>query len=657
MGDIRVPSIDYLSRDFDSLRADMIAIIPFFNPEWTDRNPSDFGITLIEEFAYVSDIMHFYIDRRAQNLYLSTAFTRDSVVELLKLIDYEVPGKSAAIADEQFTLAVPLSGNFTVPENSQVKTLGGTGVASVIFESVEDLEFTWESLTSNATATTITIYVADTTGFVAGQTVNVRDDDLPTGEDKIIDEVVNSTSFTVTAGLINSYTIASNARVSIVKATVGVQQGETQSETLGTSDGREWQLYQLSQTPVVEGAVKVFVTVGIITTQWTEVENLAESDPADQNYELTRSSDGYVSVRFGDGTSGMIPPSGSTITSDYRVGGGTEGNVGSNKITQLVTSLTFSGSPVSMSVTNLLSATGGAEAMTIDDAKFFGPRSLRALRRAVTEEDYAVLAQEVAGVNEAKAVTRLPVVIREIDVYVLPSGGYAPSQALLDEVQVYLEARNTAGMTVYTSGPVNIVDITLTFTIVMTKQYTRNQVEPGVNSALANFFSVESDVELFGKNVNLSDLMALLDRLEGVDHVNIDMLTLDPATTYQWISAPTYPATVEHITPLNDLDLIDQTLSVEFTADSGGTGTDDALYKVVNSVGVTLLSGASLDSTYTLSDGSLSIQLDSFAALTTPMRVGDLAEFRTSQYVGNVEIENYEVRQQGTMTPTYEETD
>jgi hypothetical protein len=108
---------------------------------------------------------------------------------------------------------------------------------------------------------------------------------------------------------------------------------------------------------------------------------------------------------------------------------------------------------------------------------------------------------------------------------------------------------------------------------------------------------------------------------------------------------------------LNDLDLIDQTLSVEFTADSGGTGTDDALYKVVNSVGVTLLSGASLDSTYTLSDGSLSIQLDSFAALTTPMRVGDLAEFRTSQYVGNVEIENYEVRQQGTMTPTYEETD
>ena len=643
----RIPSIDYLSRDFESIRQDLMDQIQFFNPEWTDRNASDFGITLIELFAYMGDILHFYVDRRAQNLYLTTCFTRESVVNILKLIDYEVPGKSAAIADEVFTLVSPLSGDFIVPENTQLSTTGETGTTPVTFETLADLEFAWQALTSDASTPDTDIIVGDSSDFQVGQLINIRDDSTPAGESGEIAALPDSTTISLTAGITGSYTTGANARISATQATVGVQQGQTQAEDIGTSDGSDWQLFQLTQTPVAEGSVEITVTVGAVPTQWAEIENLATSDPTDKVYELSRDSAGFVYARFGDGVTGAIPTIASTISSTYRVGGGTQGNVGASKITSLISTLVFGGSPVAITATNPLSASGGAEEMSLEDAKFFGPRSLRALGRAVTEDDYETLSLEVAGVEEAKAVVRLPAVLREIDVYMLPSGGYVPAQALIDQVQAYLAARDVAGMTVYVQGPRHVVDISLTAKVYFLSGYSESQVAPLVTTALSDFFSVDSDLAKFGKNVNLSDIMALIDNLEGVDHVDITTLTLDPATTFDWVSAPVDGATVDYITPQNSLNLVDQELSVEFTV---GGDVISAEYKVVNAAGSTLLSGANLDAEYTLSDGSLKIKIDA----GVDMRIGDLGTFRTSQYISNAEIEDYEVRRQGTVTLEYE---
>ena len=39
-----IPVVDYTSRDYVSIRADLINLIPQFLPEWTSRSESDFGI-------------------------------------------------------------------------------------------------------------------------------------------------------------------------------------------------------------------------------------------------------------------------------------------------------------------------------------------------------------------------------------------------------------------------------------------------------------------------------------------------------------------------------------------------------------------------------------------------------------------------------------
>ena len=64
--------IDYLARDYASFRRALIDLIPSKLPEWTDRSEADFGVVLIELFAYMADILSYYQDRIANEAFLTT---------------------------------------------------------------------------------------------------------------------------------------------------------------------------------------------------------------------------------------------------------------------------------------------------------------------------------------------------------------------------------------------------------------------------------------------------------------------------------------------------------------------------------------------------------------------------------------------------------
>jgi hypothetical protein len=83
-----VPQVDYTSRDFVSISSDMKSLISNFAPQWTSRDSSDFGIVLIELFAYMGDILNYNIDRAANESFISTATQRDTVLRLANLLNY-----------------------------------------------------------------------------------------------------------------------------------------------------------------------------------------------------------------------------------------------------------------------------------------------------------------------------------------------------------------------------------------------------------------------------------------------------------------------------------------------------------------------------------------------------------------------------------------
>ena len=50
---LRTPILD--DRSYDQLRRELIARIPVYAPEWTDHQPADPGITLLELFAFLGE--------------------------------------------------------------------------------------------------------------------------------------------------------------------------------------------------------------------------------------------------------------------------------------------------------------------------------------------------------------------------------------------------------------------------------------------------------------------------------------------------------------------------------------------------------------------------------------------------------------------------
>jgi Baseplate J-like protein len=58
---IQLPNLD--DRTYDDLVAEGLHLIPTYAPEWTNYNPADPGITLIELFAYLTELLIYRLDR------------------------------------------------------------------------------------------------------------------------------------------------------------------------------------------------------------------------------------------------------------------------------------------------------------------------------------------------------------------------------------------------------------------------------------------------------------------------------------------------------------------------------------------------------------------------------------------------------------------
>ena len=58
---LQLPVLD--DRRFDDLAAEGRALVPTFAPDWTNHNPSDPGIILLELFAYLTEMLVYRLDR------------------------------------------------------------------------------------------------------------------------------------------------------------------------------------------------------------------------------------------------------------------------------------------------------------------------------------------------------------------------------------------------------------------------------------------------------------------------------------------------------------------------------------------------------------------------------------------------------------------
>ena len=116
------PSVDYTDKDFDALRERLIALLQSVFPEWSDFSVASFGNILLEMYAFVGDVITYYLDAQARESRLATATQRKNVIALARMLGFRLQGARAAKATVQFSLQAPPSANVALQAGTVVRT-------------------------------------------------------------------------------------------------------------------------------------------------------------------------------------------------------------------------------------------------------------------------------------------------------------------------------------------------------------------------------------------------------------------------------------------------------------------------------------------------------------------------------------------------------
>jgi hypothetical protein len=346
--------IDYTSRDFAGLKEDLIQLIKdrTGTSTWDTSDPSDLGAILVEAFAYMGDVMSYYIDRAANETAIDTAIKRSTLLNFANLYGYKPSGPTPATAVVTFTNDGVTS--VDLPKGTQVMApLSYSPYTEVYFE-------TTTAVTALLPTQSIDVICQE------GKTVNTDRPDL-------IDSVHN---------------IALPAN-------------------LGMSNGSADQVFQVFDTGIVDSSVVVYVGQGTSFSTWKYVESLVEYGPNSLVYTTVQNEDTTLSIVFGNGVNGAIPAANQLISTVYKTSTGIYGNIKSG----LVKEVTFVPGNIdlnvisTLTVTNVTSASGGANGDDFTQLREKIKAAITTRKRAVTLKDYEALSSQVPQVGKVKAVS------------------------------------------------------------------------------------------------------------------------------------------------------------------------------------------------------------------------------------------------------------
>ena len=161
-----LPEIVLDDRNFQELVNEARLRIHRTCPEWSEHNVSDPGITLIELFAWMTDMLVYRVNRIPDKLH----------VALLELLGMHLAGPSCATAQLRFRLAAPAQEPVSIPAGAtEVGTVRTASDESIVFQTTES--FTIEPIRPVA-------YVVERGG--ASQSVKVAGGRArPTGPDQL----------------------------------------------------------------------------------------------------------------------------------------------------------------------------------------------------------------------------------------------------------------------------------------------------------------------------------------------------------------------------------------------------------------------------------------------------------------------------------------
>ena len=537
------PVIDYTSRDFNSIRDDLIDYAKRYYPNtFKDFSESGFGSMMVDSTAYIGDILSFYLDYSVNESFLDTAIEYENILKLGRQMGYRFNPSAASAGEATFYIIVPAASVGAGPNSDYMPILQrGTELSSI-----------------------------DGIGFTLNEDVNFANPNNEIVVARVDSDTGTPTNFAIKAkgqvvsGKINSEQITVGEFQKFLKLRLG---GEDITEIVSVvdSEGNEYfEVDYLSQDTIYKATlnrgdnnditpnvVRPFVVPRRFVTERTEenvflqfgygseitdLETDSLVDPSKvvmkvhgKNYvtDATIDPGNFLKTdKFG------VAPSNTTLAISYRVNGAENTNISANALVnvdapiwdfQELSSLnndSLADVISSLEVSNDEPITGDVTLPTVEELKTRIYNVFSAQNRAVTSEDYRSLCYamppQFGGVKRVAIVRDSNSLRRNLNIYVISEADDGTLIKSNTVIKQNLKQWLTQGKMISDTIDIldtKIINIGVDFTAIAALESNKFDVLSDAVTLLSDYYNKKFEI---GQPFYVSDIYSQLNKMRGI---------------------------------------------------------------------------------------------------------------------------------------------
>lgn len=535
------PPISYTSRDFQSIKQDLVNYAKAYYPEtYKDFNDSSFGSLMLDMVAYVGDILSYYLDYQVNESFIETSLQENNILKIAKQLGYKLPGYPSSTGICTFYVAVPAQSNGGQPNVELIPILkegttlsSETGASFILAENVDFNKSGVEIVVGEVDASGIPInYIYKSYGkVVSGQT---KTKDFTVGDyvkyysidigDENITEIISVTDSDGN----EYYEVDYLTQDTIYKA---IKNTGSDSSTVPFIL-KQFQTYRRFTTEFdIDGTCKIQFGGGS-EADFVENNFIDPSSVVLNFYGKTYDSDLLFdpnqiikSEKLG------VSPANTTITIKYRVNPSSNANVPVNSVKNVVTPIVefrtnlYSNDTALSSISdfecdNEEPIVGFVDVPTVEELRLRSVGAFATQNRAVTKQDYINLIYRMpakyGSVKRANVIQDQDSIKKDINIYLISidenNNLIEPTTSLKQNVKNWISNYKMINDVVDILNG-SIVNIGIEFEIVVETNKDVNATLSECLTVLKNKYSQKFEM---GEPIYLTDIYKLLNNVKNV---------------------------------------------------------------------------------------------------------------------------------------------
>jgi len=540
-----MPSINYNTRDFNSVRTELINYVKQYYPDTLSAfNDAGVGSMLIDLNAAVADMLSYHTDKAFNETKLTSAQERSSLMDIARTYGLKVPFYRPSVTLLNITITLPPNGDGPDYTYAPIILAGAKfNGAGQTFELKDDCDFS-SPFNVSGIPNVIIEPVTDSDGTIISYNI-VKQEMVVNGSTGYYKRII-------TAGDVKPFfeVILPDANVLSIDSVI-LLDGTNINEIPSYDKFYDKNLLWYEVDTLIDDTIFVPDNTVISTDSTIKRGKYIKTN----NRFITEYTDnGFLKLIFGAGTQditsmsdfninsslinmvgnvinnssfGVIPKANTTLFVKYRVGGGANTNIGVNAINGIGDMNIFiNGSNASinlavkqsMRVNNPIPAMGGKDPMTVEEIRNLIRYNFGSQNRAVTLNDYRAIISKMPGMYGVPFRYNVLEEQNKIKIYTIslnPDGSVSDlaNQTMMENLSTFLSDYRMINDYVEVSVG-QVYNLGFEVDLFIDKKMPQNQVMAEVIKIIRDYMDISK--WHMGDNIYLSQIIEKISAISGV---------------------------------------------------------------------------------------------------------------------------------------------